>query len=182
MNKTLVMLCLLVATTHGFSQGTILWNESVDGSLSHDLTNPTSLTPVQARVSTVIGSVEITPVGANWVAQADYFLISVPSGLAVNKIQLQIDKPNVWLWIGSGSYVTTLGFASNPSPGDLLSQWGLNSLNQGTYAIYLQNHDVQASESIAHYRLDFIVPEPSSFLLILCGLGWLGFRSWTRRG
>jgi hypothetical protein len=179
--KITLLALLLTANAHG--QGTILWNESVNGPFSGDFAHPTSLSPLQAGTNSIIGMSEVVPVGNNWFGSPDFFTFAIPSDLVVSEVHLQIDKPNVWTWIGEPSYVNQLAFAGSPSTGDLLAQWGISAIGPGAYGMYLANLDQQAVTSIASYRLDFFVqniPEPSTLSLLLVGAGFVGFCSWRK--
>ena len=172
---------LLNVNAHG--QGTILWDESVNGPLSQDFSTPTSLSPVQAGTNSIIGKTEVVPVGNNWFGSPDFFTFSVPNNLVVSALFLSIDKPNVSAWIGDVSYANQLALAGSPVSGNLLAQWGLTSIGAGTYGMYMDNHDQQAVTSIASYRLDLFtqaIPEPGTLSLALVGLGVVGIRRWKR--
>lgn len=159
-----------------FSQGVILWDESVNGELSQDFTHPTSLAPVIVGTNSVVGVTEVVPSGNNWIGFPDYFLLSVPTNLAISALYLSIDKPNVWAWIGDPTYSDQAGWVQNPTNGNLMLQWGSSMLPQATYGMYLANHDHEPGGSAASYRLDFVAeptPEPSSAGLLLLGFAAL---------
>jgi hypothetical protein len=182
MKKTILTILTglgLVAT--GFAQGTILWDESVNGPFSFDYRSPTSLGVMTLGTNTIFGATEIEPTGPNYFVHEDYFSFAVPNNMLITSVYLTINKPNVGTWVGDATFLTQLAFVGNPSSGELLTQWGLTSIGPGTYGMYTANHDAQAFTSIADYRLDFFtqsVPEPSTHLLILAGLGLVGFRGW----
>lgn len=153
-------------------QGTLLWSEAVNGPLSQDFSSPTALAALQLGTNSIVGQTEVVPVGPNWEGHPDIFTIQVPAELRVTAVYLNVDKPNVWAWIGDPSFITQFAFKMNPANGELLAQWSLSSISLGGYGMYLDNHDQQAFTSIANYRLDFFVqsiPEPG-----VLGLGVLG--------
>ena len=170
-------LVLVLSATTAFAQGTVLWDESVNGPISEDYTIPTSLSPMQMGTNSVMGLTEVVPTPPNWEGHPNTFTIEVPIGLEVRAVYLQVDKPNVWAWIGNTGFSSELGFTLSASSGELLAQWGLVTISAGSYGIYLENHDHQAEISIANFRLDFVVqavPEPSACSILLAGLVLLG--------
>jgi hypothetical protein len=184
--KTYANISLLVlgSAAAALAQGTILWDESVNGELSRNYATATPLAPLQPGTNSVLGATEVVPTGPNWAAYPDFFTITVPSGQVVDALYLSINKPNVWTWIGDASFYNQLAFTQNPSTGDLLAQWGVSSIGPGVYGMYLDNGDVGPVTSIATYRLDFIsrsVPEPHPIALLLaasCPLA--AFRCWRK--
>ncbi len=182
--KVIELLLIGFLGTNAFGQGTILWNESVNGPLSNDGSNPTSLSPLQPGINSVIGTTEVVPAGTVWTIYPDFFTITIPAGWVVTAVNLQVNEPNVWTWIGDTSYANQLAFVTNPSSGDLLAQWGLTSLGSGVYGIDIENHDFQSVTSIASYELDFVlqaVPEPSAFSLWLVGAScFVGLHCWRK--
>jgi hypothetical protein len=156
-----------------FGQGTILWDESVNGQLSENAASPTQLGSLQAGTNTIIGATEIEPLGGNnFLVHGDFFTFTVPGGASLNGGYLTVDKPNVSVWIGDAGFSTQLGYTANSSPGNLFPQWQIGDLQPGSYGMYLENHDAGPTLSVANYRLDFVsqsVPEPG-----LTALGVLG--------
>jgi hypothetical protein len=182
-NHTVILFLLKACAFVAFGQGTILWDESVNGELSMSYTSATALPPLQLGTNSIIGKTEIEPTGPNWLVHPDYFSITVPSNLSVTGVYLSINKPNVWTWIGDPTFVNQLAFAQSPTPGDLLSQWGLSSVGPGAYGVYLDNHDAQSITSIASYRLDFVtqsIPEPGPLGLWLTGATCAAVYGWRR--
>ena len=176
---------LLVAAlaSRALGQGTILWDEPVQGAFSQDFRLPTSLSPFQAGTHSIVGTTTAEPVGNNWSVHPDFFILTVPDNLVISGIQLQIDKSNVWAWLGDITFFNQLAFAGRPTSGDLLSQWNLNAIWPGSYGVYMSNNDLQPYSSVANYRLDFVVqviPEPASLWLLLGGLGCLGIHRWRK--
>ena len=177
MKRTLVG-WLVVATlvARALGQGTILWDEAVNGPLSNDAQFPTSLQPLTLGTNSLMGAVELTPHGANWGHDEDVFIITVPADMRVGMIGASADR-STSAWIGNPSFLTEYGFAIISSGGNLLPLWELTSLAPGTYGMVLVDSDFQPYPTAANYRLDFVVeaiPEPASVCLLLGGLGWLG--------
>ena len=169
-----ILIAITLTTTAAFSQTTILWNESVNGELSQDYSTATSLGILNIGTNVIIGETENEPVSGGWLSYSDYFTFIVPNGYDVTGLYIQIDKPNVWAWIGDAGFSSTLAFSGGPSTGDLLSQMGLDNISSGTFGMYLSNSDAEPYTSIAHYELDFVVeavPEPGTFGLLLLGAG-----------
>jgi hypothetical protein len=178
--QVLALALLLTANARG--QGTILWDESVNGPLSNDGGNPTSLQPLAFGTNSVIGSVQLTPVGAGWGRDDDVFTFTVPTGMQVSLLAANVDRSTA-AWIGTPSFLTEYGFAITSSNGDLLPLWGLSSLSLGTYGMYLSDNDFQSFPTTVNYRLDFFVqavPEPRALSLALAGLGLIGIARWKR--
>jgi hypothetical protein len=121
-NCAVILLLLEAFAPTAFGQGTVLWDESVNGELSMSYTSATALPPMQLGTNSIIGMTEVVPTGPNWLVHPDYFSITVPSNLSVAGVYLSINKPNVWTWIGDPTFVNQLAFAQGPTPGDLLSQ------------------------------------------------------------
>lgn len=170
-------LLVAVLAARAMGQGTILWDESVDGPLSQSFDSPTPLPAFQFGTNSITGTVEVEPISGGWFSYPNFFTISVPSNAIVSTVYLQINKPNIWIGIKDPGYFNGLAFAGNPSAGALLPQWGLNDISAGQYGMYLDNHDQQTLISIANYRLDFFVqtiPEPGTFWLLLGGFVCLG--------
>ncbi len=180
----LLPLIAVCSISIALGQGTILWDESVNGELSESSSPATPLSPFQLGTNSIIGVTEVEPSGAIWIVHPDFFTIQVPNGLAITAVYLQLNKPNVWHWIGDTGFLSELAFAQNPASGNLLSQWGLLSIGTGAYGMDVENHDAQPFTAIANYRLDFFVqsvPEPSaSLLFLLGGIGCLAFGRWRK--
>lgn len=168
--------CALSAST-AFSQGRVLWDESVNGPLSFDYQSPTALGAVQPGTNSVVGSTEIEPTGPGYLVREDCFIFTVPGGSSIGGVWVQITTPNVVAWIGDQRFSTQVGYSADTSNGDLLLQWGLTSLGPDTYGMYVANHNFPAAPSIASYRLDFLVqtiPEPSGVWLGVLGISLVG--------
>lgn len=179
-----ILLAFALSAATAFGQGTILWNEAVNGPLSFDPHNPTLLGALALGSNTVSGATELEPTGPGYFVHEDYFTFVVPVGATVTAAFLSIDRPSVGTWIGDSEFNAQLSYNGGPLSGPLLPQWGLSALVPGSYGMYLANLDTQPFISIANYRLDFVVeaiPEPASLWLLLGGLGWLGIRVYSRR-
>jgi hypothetical protein len=166
---TLGLTLILTAAAH--AQGTfVLWDESVHGSLSPSSSTPTLLAPLRAGTNSIIGTTDAVPTGGNWSLRPDFFGFEVPNGLTVSALLIQINRPNVWTWVGDRTFLNQLAFVANPSSGDLLSQLRITAIRSGDYGMYMENHDLQPFTTVVNYRLDFVVvPEPSALALVLLG-------------
>lgn len=180
----ILFLALILGVVLGgkaFGQGVILWNESVNGPLSEDFHQPTFLGAMQIGTNYIIGSSEIAPPPPYWEYHPNHFIFQFPESMAVQSINLQINQPNVVVWIGNPEFTSQLAGLQNSTSGNLLLQWGLDSIPSGTYGMYFGNYDQENAPSIATFSASFVVqavPEPSSMSLALVGLGLIGF---TRR-
>lgn len=173
------LLAIALSAAAAFGQGTILWDEAVNGSLAQVYEAATQLGPLQLGTNSIFGTTGVERTGNNWLGHDDFFTIEIQSNMVVTAALLSINKPSVWIWVGDMTYFDQLGFASSASTGELLTQMGLGSIGAGIYGIYTSNHDHRSDLSIADYRLDFVVeaiPEPASLWLLLGSLGWLGIR------
>jgi hypothetical protein len=178
-----IFLLALTFTTSALGQGTVLWDESVNGELAQKYTSATPLGALQIGTNSVIGMTEVVPTGPNWAGYPDIFTITVPANTSVSGVYLSVNKPNVWTWIGDATFLNQLALVQSPSSGNLLTQWGLSSIGPGVYGMYLENHDQQSVTSIASYRLDFIaqsIPEPDALALWLSGAACAGVCGWRR--
>ena len=179
MKKLTGMFILLTASAvTAFGQGTLIWDESLNGPLSQSSGAPTLLAPFALGTNTIIGMSEIVPSGPSWTVYPDFFTVQVPESLVITAVYLQVSELNVWHWIGDPVFLNELGFVQNPVSGELLAQWGLPSVGEGNYGMNVENHNAQPFTSIANYRLDFFVqaiPEPSAIGLFIFGFGilWL---------
>jgi hypothetical protein len=176
-----ILFLVMVSTASVFSQGTILWDESINGPFSQYFGAPTVLAPMQFGTNTIAGATQVEPITGGWYSYPEFFTIQVPSNAIVSAVYLQINRPNVWTGLSDPTYTINLAFTGNPSSGELLAQWGLSTMGGGVYGIFMDNHDQQPFTSIADYRLDFFVqavPEPSALFLLFVGGGFLGLRRW----
>lgn len=170
------LLCALLwanlISTQG--QGTILWDEAVNGPLSEDYHNPTYLPALQLGTNSLFGASEIVTTPPNWAGHPNNFILRVPNGLQVSMVFVHVDKPNVWAWIGDVGFSAEGNYTLNTTNGDLLFQCDLKSIQAGNYGVYLENTDQSdPAISIANYRLDFVVEsvsEPATAWLLLGGL------------
>ena len=169
MNKPFAIILMAAnLMTLGLAQGTILWNETVNGPFADYYQNSTALGELTLGTNTIVGATEIEPLGGNYLVHDDYFNFLVPVSARVVGIYLQIDKPNVWTWLGDTSYGSALGYDLNSSNGDFMTQSSIAPIRSGHYAMYIANHDAGPSSSVANYRLDFVViPEPAAWS-VLC--------------
>jgi hypothetical protein len=163
-------------------QGTILWDESVNGPLSNNPDAPSSLQPLTGGTNTIFAAVQATPHGTGWGVDDDLFIFIVPSGLQVTSIDFALDGIAA-AWLGNSSFTANYGYAVTSSNGDLLSTMGIGPLGSGTYGMYVGDRDLQSIPTVANYRLDFFaqsIPEPNSLSLVFFGLGFLSVRRLRR--
>ena len=167
---------LVLSVATAFGQGTILWDEGVNGPLSNGGGGQTPLGSLQVGTNSVLGASEFIPDGI----YGDYFTFTVATNNAIAGLRLSANRP-VAVWFGSADFSTEYGYVIRPANGDILPQLGLAAINPGAYGAYIKSYDFDSGPSTANYRLDFVaqaVPEPASVWLLLGGLGWLGFRGW----
>jgi len=156
-----------------FGQGTILWDESVNGPLSNFSGSPNSLGELQVGNNYLFAGVERVPFEFGWIVTNDFFTFSIPNGFEVSSVQLTVNRPVV-AWIGNETFSTPLGLLVDPLNGELLGQWNLGSLSPGLYGMYLSNDDAQSFPTTADYSFNFFlqpIPEPSALSLLLVGAG-----------
>jgi hypothetical protein len=96
-----VAFLILLLATAAFGQGTLLWDESVNGPFSEDLSSPTILGQMQMGTNSIIGSTMVERVGNNWVGHDDFFTLLVPSGSTVAFATLQVDRANAGVWLSN---------------------------------------------------------------------------------
>lgn len=178
-----ILVLVILSVTATFGQVTILWDESVNGEISGDAPPYTSFGALQLGTNSVIGATEIESIGQNWLVHPDDFTFEVSNGMEVTALYIQIDTPNVWAWIGGPNMSGTLAYTLDASTGDLLSQWGLESLEEGDYGMYLSNTYHPLDYNVANFHLDFVVeyvPEPGTLCLLLVGAGVFTLRHWRK--
>jgi len=168
---------LLLSATAASGQGTILWNESVNGPLSNDPGNPTSLGIIQLGTNTLIGSAEFVPIdgGPGGNLYSDIITFTVNGGFQITSLILQTDS-SIGVWIGNSGFTSELASIISPSNGDILPQLNLQNISPGTYGFYVSDRQFGSSPTVANYQLDFIVqavPEPSAISLLLIGAGFV---------
>ncbi len=180
MKKTFIILMgitLCAATV--FGQGTVLWNESVNGPLSDSGSHPTLMGSLAIGTNTVLGATGIEPTGNSWLLHEDVFTFVVPNNTSLSAVYISVDKPKVGAWIGDPGFTVRLGYSGNSANGDLLAQWGIALIDPGAYGMNLGNYDLQPFTSFANYRLDFVViPEPTSTCLLLLTIPFFGICRW----
>ena len=179
MKKSLCVLVVALFAYRLFGQGMLLWDESVNGPLSEDYTQPTSLGNLLLGTNSVIGSVSSVFTGTGYAAHDDYFTFTVQPGNSLAGVYISVNKPTL-VWLGNPSFSTMIGQVFNPLNGEVLSQMGLGPLTSGTFGMYLANNEFVGSSSTSNYRLDFLVqsiPEPDTFPLIALGAAALLIRS-----
>jgi len=177
----LTTICVNLAAS-ALGQGTILWDESLNGQISGDFGNPTAFGTLQNGTNSVLAAVSVTRNGNTWVGQDDYFTFQVPANLSLAAIFVAVDRTSVWAWSGDPTFSDQLGFVPSVLNGDLIQQWSIQSIGAGTYGMYLENHDHSVDSSIASYRLDFFtepIPEPSTFALLSAGA--VALAVWRRK-
>lgn len=172
----------LLLTTAALGQSTIIWDEQVNGSFANLPGKAFSVGTLGLGTNSLLGATMLTPNGVGgWGVDADYFRVTVPSGIHVTELRFTVDRDS-WIWLGDATFSNEYGSAINPQNGDLLSQWGLGSLTAGAYGMYVSDYDLQTFPTAANYRLDFVVvPEPSACsLLLLSASGGLLQNRWRR--
>jgi hypothetical protein len=157
----LVAVLFLLVSFAAMGQGTIMWNEGVNGPLSNITNSPSALSPLVGGSNSIIGS--ITRAGGN--LQMDYFTFLVPANIAVQAMWLSSDSA-VQVYDGNAGYV-------NGSTYGILTSGGIsgsNVLPPGQHWMAaLFNGGI--AETV-NYRIDFVttVPEPSAWFLSFVGM------------
>src|SRR4051794_27577688 len=77
----ILLALLLNLNAHG--QGTLLWNESVNGPFSQSSSTPTILGQLALGTNTIIGVTEVEPTGPSWSIHPDFFTFQVPSNSSI---------------------------------------------------------------------------------------------------
>lgn len=169
---------LLAAVSILPGQGTMFWDEAVNGPLSNSGSQPSLLQGFSSGTNSMRGASEYIPFGV----YSDYFVINVPAGFEVTQLWLTTDRP-IAIWFGSQDLGSEIAYTINPADGNVMELWGLSSIAAGSWGMYVMNYDFDSGASVANYRLDFVVvPEPSTVALLAVGATVLGFRAWRRRG
>jgi hypothetical protein len=122
---TLFVLALLAGSASG--QGTTIWDESVNGPLSNDYTQPTAFGTFPMGTDSVIGSTQFVQTGNNGAVYGDYFTFVISQSSEITGINLTVDNP-VLVWIGNPAFTVQLADVYNPTDGGLLSQMSLARL------------------------------------------------------
>ena len=73
MKQLTALMVGLVLASSAYGQGTILWDEAVNGPLSNDFAHPTSLSTMQMGSNSVRGATEYFDFGGNGAVAPDYF-------------------------------------------------------------------------------------------------------------
>ena len=179
-------LFVALRTITSFGQGTVLWDESVNGPISNSRFEPTSLGTFTLGTNSVLGTTDFQPSPTGGGVNPDYISLAIPSGSEISLLPLSTDRP-VAVWLGDPGFGLEYGSKIRPASTDLLAQFGISSIGPGSYGLYVINWDAGETPSFAHYRLDFVVqnvPEPSAWAFSFLGVtGWLLQNRWrqTRR-
>lgn len=176
-------LVVTALAARALGQGTILWDEAVNGPISSDIMAPTVLGPFHHGTNSVIGSVSNAREGNLWFGPEDFFAFQIPSLSSLDAIYVSVDKSDAWTWFGDSSFSVQFGFVTDSSNGDLITQWEIAPIGTGTYGMYLASRNHSMDSSVTAYHLNFVVrsiPEPATLWLLLGGLGCLGFHRWRK--
>ena len=167
------------------SFGAVIHNESMNGDLSGILTSPTvlALTPGANTIIAQMGNNGNS--GATNGSDADYFTVTIGPGTSLTSITLDSytfgpGNPGV----SFAAYVAAAAFSGqgssningsafiNASSGNILDDFTSSTapLGQGIYSFWFQ----ETSTNTVNYQLTLnVIPEPSTTLLGLTGLGLL---------
>jgi hypothetical protein len=174
----LLALALSVGAVCG--QGTTIWDESVNGPLSNDYTQPTVLGTFPVGTDAIEGATQYVPTGNSGVDYEDFFTFVIPDSAQIESLSLSADD-SVAVWIGTDNFSDQLSYKTNPSNGDLLAQLGTGPLGAGVYDMYVMDYDFNSGGSTANYNLGFgvqSIPEPCVFSLLVTGaVCFIGSRS-----
>ncbi len=181
MNARVFVLLFCLAVRSGFGQGTLLWDESVNGPLGQAYVAPTSLGMLSSGTNSILGSVEAVPNQFGWTLANDYFTFQVPTGFQVQGLNLTVTQ-QILAWLGTFNYGTEIGYRYTSVSENLLPFFWGSQLPTGSYGMYISDDNLQSVPTAVNYRLDFVVtpvPEPSTWALFM--LGSLAFSTASRR-
>ena len=179
-------LVVTALAARALGQGTILWDEVVNGPLAEDPGAPTFVGNLELGTNSVLGAAQFvrTGDGPGGTLHNDSLSFSVGQGRQVSMIFVQSDNP-VLLWIGDPGFTSELAFVFSPASGTPMPQPGLGVVPSGSYGFYISDRQWDSPTSVANYRLDFVVqsiPEPSAFSFLLGALGVLRLWYWRKAG
>src|SRR5687767_11054829 len=104
MKRSLSVSTLLVLSLSGaIGQGTIRWDEAVNGSLANSPETATSLGLFGFGTNTILGLSEAQPVDSSWAVYADCFIFDLPSGARLSSILYTSDR-QTWVWLGDPTF------------------------------------------------------------------------------
>ena len=103
-------LFVALLTTRSFGQGTVLWDESVNGPISNSRFEPTSLGTFTLGTNSVLGTTDFQPSPTGGVVNPDYILLTVPSGSQISLLPFSSDRP-VAVWLGDPGFGLESGSA-----------------------------------------------------------------------
>jgi hypothetical protein len=173
--KSSYLCCVVVLVAVGIAvaraSAVTVWNEAINGPLGDGVGPATPLGVLSLPTSEIFGAAEHQYLGnENYVTIGDYFTFSVPDGFEITSIQATVARPDLWAWIGTPDFNSTLGWTLSAATGDLISQWGSSPIHGGPFGMYLSHHERDQATSSSPYALSFqfgpYVPEPATIVLL----------------
>jgi hypothetical protein len=164
-------------------QGSILWDEDRDGPLSNDFGAATDLGALHPGTNSILGAVQMVPIGGNYLILGDLFTVSVPSSLEMRAMWYSADQTTV-VWLEQGRFVSIIASCSSPTNGELMAQMGLGVQPPGVYDFRIDNGYRRPWTTSVKYRLDLVVqpvPEPGIISLVATGAACLALLLRRRR-
>ncbi|MBI5383594.1 MAG: PEP-CTERM sorting domain-containing protein [Verrucomicrobia bacterium] len=181
--KTLITYLMLTGwALNAEAQGTVLWDEAVNGSLGNSSDSVTLLGVLSAGTNVIHGTVDLWAAPYGYLALEDHGQFQVGIGWQLVSLRFSTERPaNIYL---AGSFSEWPVWRDVPPGIDLVQKHGQGPLPTGTYRLIMRNDDYTGAWDGSHvpYLVELVtepVPEPG--VLALGGLGLALFALAKRR-